>query len=85
MNITTVSSRAFNQDIGQAKRAADSGPVIVTDRGEPAYVLMRHDAWRRLVGQRKNLLLTLDMPGTETIEFDPPRLPAAMFKAAEIG
>ena len=85
MNITTVSSRAFNQDIGQAKRAADSGPVIVTDRGEPAYVLMRHDAWRRLVGQRKNLLLTLDMPGTETIEFDPPRLPSAMFKAAEIG
>jgi hypothetical protein len=38
---TRISSGDFNQD-GRAKLAADEGPVIITDRGEPAYVLMTH-------------------------------------------
>lgn len=33
---TTVSARAFNHDVSAAKRAADVGPVMITDRGEPA-------------------------------------------------
>jgi prevent-host-death family protein len=45
---TTMSSREFNQDLAAAKRAAKDGPVVVTDRGEPAYVLLRYDAYRRL-------------------------------------
>ena len=35
----TMTSREFNQHTGRAKAAADHGPVIITDRGEPAYVL----------------------------------------------
>ena len=44
MTITTISSRDFNQDVSQAKRAAEAGPVVITDRGRPAFVLLRHDA-----------------------------------------
>lgn len=37
---TTLTSREFNQDASRAKRAAASGPVIITDHGQPAYVLL---------------------------------------------
>ena len=32
MPVTTLSSREVNQDLGRAKRASQSGPVIITDR-----------------------------------------------------
>ena len=35
----TMTSREFNQHTSRAKAAADHGPVIITDRGKPAYVL----------------------------------------------
>ena len=35
MSVTTVSSREFNQDASGAKRAAQNGPVFITDRGRP--------------------------------------------------
>ena len=36
---TTYTSREFNQDAGGAKRAAEEGPVYITDRGRPAHSL----------------------------------------------
>jgi prevent-host-death family protein len=72
--ITTISSRDFNQDLGRAKRAADEGPVIITDRGQPAYVLLSHQDWKRLRGERRSLLEMLAMPESNDIEFEPPRL-----------
>lgn len=36
MTATTMTSREFNQDTSRAKRAAESGPVFITDRGPPA-------------------------------------------------
>ncbi|HEV8015150.1 MAG TPA: type II toxin-antitoxin system Phd/YefM family antitoxin [Stellaceae bacterium] len=74
MPVTTISSREFNQDVSRAKRAAERGPVIITDRGEPAYVLLRHDAYRRLASNGPGIRELLDMPGAEEIDFDPPRL-----------
>jgi hypothetical protein len=72
MMITTFSSRKFNQNIGRAKRATDMGPVVITDRGEPSYVLLRHDAYRRLTGGGPTIRELLDQSGLEDIEFDPP-------------
>lgn len=69
-----MTSREFNQDVSRAKRQADDGPVIVTDRGEPAYVLMTHAEYVRLTGTGKTLLEMLAMPGMEDIEFDPPKI-----------
>ena len=72
-----LTSREFNQDVSRAKRAADDGPVIITDRGQPAYVLMRHDTYRRLVGQAPGIGALLADPESDDIEFDPPRLGGA--------
>ena len=71
--ITTVSSREFNQDTGRAKKAASKGPVFITDRGEPAHVLLSIAEYRRLVGRHKNLVEALSMPGLADIEVEFPR------------
>ena len=70
MTITTLSSRELNQDIGRAKRAAKDGPVIITDRGKPAHVLLSFEEYERLIGPRRSLLEALYMPGMEDIELD---------------
>jgi PHD/YefM family antitoxin component YafN of YafNO toxin-antitoxin module len=45
-----MTSREFNQDTSGAKKAAESGPVFITDRGRPAHVLLTFDAYERLLG-----------------------------------
>jgi prevent-host-death family protein len=72
--ITTISSREFNQDTSRAKKAAAKGPVFITDRGRPAHVLLSIEEYRKLAGQRQNIMELLAMPEAESIEFEPPRL-----------
>ena len=79
-----VSSREFNQDVGRAKRAAQSGPVVITDRGEPAFVLMRVDDYRRLVGKAPKIRELLDQPGVEKIAFNPPRIGRKTFRVPDL-
>ena len=74
MTITTISSREFNQDAGGAKKAAEKGPVIITDRGRPAHVLLNFEDYQKLLSKSPSLLEALSMAGGEDIEFDPPRL-----------
>jgi prevent-host-death family protein len=69
---TTMSSREFNQDASRAKRAAKSGPVFITDRGQPQHVLLSIEEYQRLIGGRRIVDL-LAMPVAETIAFDPPK------------
>jgi prevent-host-death family protein len=69
---TTMSSREFNQDASRAKRAAKSGPVFITDRGQPQHVLLSIQEYQRLVGGRR-IIDVLAMPVPETIEFDRPK------------
>jgi len=71
---TTMTSRAFNQDAGAAKKAAAGGPVIITDRGRPAHVLMTFDDYRRLTGEAPSLVDLLAQPDAAAIGFEPPRL-----------
>ncbi len=84
MTVTTLSSREFNQDVSRAKRAADEGPVVITDRGKPAYVLLRHDVYRRLAEGGPTIRELLDQPGLEEVEFDPPRLGSGIFRPADL-
>ena len=51
--IEKIPSRRFNQDIAGIKRAADEGPVIITDRGNPAYVLLTCEYYQQ-TQQRPN-------------------------------
>jgi len=72
--ITTLSSREFNQDTGRAKRASETGPVIITDRGKPAHVLMTFSDYQRAVGKTKNILDLVGMKGASEIEFEPAKI-----------
>lgn len=74
MTITTLSSRQFNQDASKAKKAAKAGPVIITDRGRPAHVLLTFDAYKKMTGERAKIADLLAMPGMEGIEFEMPKL-----------
>jgi hypothetical protein len=74
MPITTSSNRTFNQDTSRAKKAAENGPVCITDRGRPAHVLMTIEEYQRLARRQGSIADALAMPGSEDIEFDPPRL-----------
>jgi len=62
MAITTLSSREFNQKTSEAKKAADNGPVFITDRGRTAHVLLSIEEYRRLTGTEKSILESLSMP-----------------------
>ena len=84
MTVTTLSSREFNQDVSRAKRAAAEGPVVITDRGKPAYVLLSHDEYRRLVGGGPTIRELLDQPGAEEVELDPPRFGSGIFRPADM-
>ena len=73
MPITTISSRQFNQDASGAKKAANSGPVFITDRGEPAHVLLSISEYRRLTGSQMTVAEALADPDGPDFDFDPPR------------
>lgn len=46
---TQISGREFNQDTSGAKKAAEKGPVYITDRGRPAHVLLTFDAYEGML------------------------------------
>lgn len=71
---TTITSREFNHDTGRAKKAARSGPVYVTDRGEPSFVLLTYERYRELIGTSSLLIETLcRTPDVGEVDFHPPR------------
>ena len=70
---TQMSSREFNQDTAGAKKAAENGPVYITDRGRPAHVLMTFDAYEELVGPHRALDLLAEPAGVEDVEFVVPK------------
>ncbi len=69
---TQISSREFNQDTSGAKKAAEKGPVYITDRGRPAHVLLTFDAYEELLGKHRVLDLLAEPTGVEDIEFTIP-------------
>ncbi len=75
MTIHTFSSRDFTRDVSSAKRAANEGPVFITDRGKPAFALLQISDYYRIIGQNEASLLDVmdGIPGGEGIEFEPIR------------
>ncbi len=76
MAVHTFSSRDFTRDVSAAKRATDDGPVFITDRGRPAFALLKIDDYYRIVGQSEPTLLDVmdAIPGGDDIDFAAPRL-----------
>jgi hypothetical protein len=73
MTLHTYSSREFTRDVGAAKRAAAQGPVFITDRGKPAFALLKIEDYYELTGKQEVSLLDLmdAIPGGDGIEFEP--------------
>ena len=84
MAITTISSREFNQNAGGAKKAAEKGPVIITDRGRPANVLLSYEEYRKLLGKGPSLLEALSQKEPGDFEFDPPRMGDNIFGVVDL-
>ncbi len=76
MTVHTYSSREFTRDVGAAKRAAGQGPVFITDRGRPAFALLKIEDYYQLAGHHEvSLLEVMDaIPGGANIDFEPQRL-----------
>lgn len=70
MTITTFSSRQFNQDASKAKKAAQAGPVFITDRGRPAHVLLTFDEYKKITGRPTRIADLLAMSGPDDIELE---------------
>jgi PHD/YefM family antitoxin component YafN of YafNO toxin-antitoxin module len=83
MAITKLTSREFNQDTSRAKRAAQRGPVFITDRGRLSHVLLTIKDYQRIAGGQKSIVDLLNMPQAAEIEFEPPRLSGKMHDPAE--
>jgi prevent-host-death family protein len=77
-HVTRVSSREFNQNGGLAKRAAENGPVIITDRGTPSHVLMTYVDYQGLKDATEAPFLSvaeaLSDPASAHIDLEIPRL-----------
>lgn len=70
--MATFSSREFNQETGRAKKSAAAGPVFITDRGCPRYVLLSMEDYRRLTRTDLSIADRLAMPGADDIDLDLP-------------
>lgn len=74
MPIHKVSSREFNQHTSRAKKAAGSGPVVITERGRPAHVLLTYEDYQQLAGGEGSIIDRLGLPeGVEDVELEIPR------------
>lgn len=85
MSITTISSRAFNQDSSGAKKASETGPVIITVRGKPAHVLLSIEEYRRLAGARHSLGAALAQTEEGDFAFDPQPLSGPLHRLPDLG
>ena len=74
MTITTLTSRQFNQRASDAKKAANHGPVFITDRGKPAHVLLCIDDYRKLTGDQMTLGEALAQYAVPDFDFEAPRV-----------
>lgn len=71
---TTITSREFNRDVSAAKRAAQLGPVTITDHGRRSHVLLTAEEFDRLSGARERLGDRLWARNTEDLDLElPPR------------
>jgi hypothetical protein len=68
-----ITSRKFNQDTGGAKKAAEAGPVYITDRGRPSHVLLSFGDYQRLAANQPSIIELLAEPkGVEDIDLEAP-------------
>jgi hypothetical protein len=76
-----------SENIARAKKAAQDGPVLITEVGRPGYVLLTLEEYQRLTGNPcapQTLAEALAMPGGEDIDFDPPRVEGPISRVPDL-
>ncbi|QIM17428.1 type II toxin-antitoxin system Phd/YefM family antitoxin [Leucobacter insecticola] len=67
----TFTARELNRDVSAAKREASREAAVITDRGEPAFVLLSFEEYKRLGESGTDLAERLSMSDDIDIEFAP--------------
>lgn len=85
VTVRTFSSQDFTRNVGAAKRATTQGSMFITDRGRPAYVLLKIEDYFQLTGPHEaSLLEVMDaISGGTGVRFNPASL-KAIFKATDL-
>ena len=65
MQSSTSTLREFERRSARVATAAESGPVYITDRGRPSYVLLSFAHYQELVSPKPGIVEILAGPGTE--------------------
>jgi hypothetical protein len=82
-----ISSREFIRNPGETRRAAEQGPVVVTDGGEPAFVLRKYETYQRyqrLSGEGAGSIVDMLRQDAGDFDFDPPRLDDGFARPADL-
>jgi PHD/YefM family antitoxin component YafN of YafNO toxin-antitoxin module len=75
MPIGVVRSRELKRSPSRIKRAAANAPVLITEYGKPAYVMLSIEAYRRLIGNTA-LPAAIEDLDLHYYLFDEPRAPS---------
>lgn len=74
MKMSFMTSAAFNQNPSKAKKEASERPLVITDHGEAAYVLVSYAEFQANWRTPKTLFAALRDPRADEREFEPERL-----------
>ncbi len=74
MTVTTPSGRTFDEDASRAMKAAQNGPILITDRGHPTHVVLTMQEYQHLTSRQMTLIEALAQPDAADFDFDPPRV-----------
>ena len=84
MTITTLSSQEFNRDASKAQKAAQNGPVFITDHGCPVHVLLTIQEYQRITSHQTDIVERLAIPSDAGLELEPPRLHGPLYSPADL-
>lgn len=75
MKFPSMSSAAVSRNPKAAKREADTQPLVITEHGEPRYVLLSYEDFQRNWKKPKSLFEALADPFARTDkDFEPERI-----------
>ncbi|MGU3495409.1 type II toxin-antitoxin system prevent-host-death family antitoxin [Xanthobacteraceae bacterium A53D] len=66
----TLTRRQINGDIARAKRAAQDGPVFITEHGRPSHVLITYESWQTLTREQPTLLDLIGNDAAAAVPFE---------------
>lgn len=75
MQPVTIADSEFEAQPSTALLAAAAGPIVITEGGRPAYVLMSYEHFQRVSKQPVDALAAFSaLPENGELDFEPPRL-----------